>query len=242
MFKEKFYYFIDADNVRPSRLPFELLPPQNKIYIVGNNNGKQVHAWKTLLEEKENIILETKVVSSRPNEADYHLIHKIYQTAESVHKKNKRFCIVLATADRRILEASRYVCDVLVQFSSANQAGNHGIADFVLFTSPATPNINTAPLIEELAKILSPSVKKTQLGDIIISAAKVVELLKKTGIISKEQEKPLKWILQNYSSVFSGNNEKFIIKRNADAEAVKNLLEKFKSYQSLVQSSPPESP
>ena len=194
---------------------------------MGNDSGKHVNAWKEFLKEYDKIIIETKVVSSRANEADYYLIHRIYETAEREHKKNKRFCMVIASADQKILEASRYVADVLVQFARSNQMGHNKIADFVVFS-----NRQEVALIEELAKKISSSFEQTPSGDFLICYHRVVQTLKNVGVISKERKHPLKWILKRYDTIFSWDKEHQIltIKKNAPIKTIKKLLEHFENH------------
>lgn len=118
---------------------------------------------------------------------------------------------------------------MLVQFSSAAQAGSHGIADFVFFPSPTAPILAAAPCLEELAKILSPESRQNDSGDIILPMKQVIDSFRQVGLIPKEKKHPLKCIMQRYSSIFSRNGENLILKKNADAETVKDLLGKFKS-------------
>lgn len=224
MITGRYHYFIDADNVAPSQLPFETFPPREKLYIVGNDNGKKVNAWEEFLKEYDHLIIESKVVSSRHNEADYHLIHRIYETAEREHQANRQFCMVLASADQQILEASRYVSDVLVQFARSNQTDTHKIADFVVFS-----NRQEVALIEELAKKISSSFKQTKSGDFLIHHPRVIQTLKNIGVIPKEKRQPLKWVLKRYDNIFSWDKEQQIlsIKKNAPIKTVKKMLEYF---------------
>ena len=221
---EKYHYFIDADNVAPSPLPFETFPPREKLYIVGNDSGKKVNAWKESLKAYDHLIIEYKVVSSRHNEADYHLIHRIYETAEQEHQAGRKFCMVLASADHQILEASRYVADVLVQFARSNQANTNKIADFVVFS-----NHREMAIVENLVRKICSSIEMTPSGDFLMPLPHTIEFLRDVGVIQKEQKRPLRWIVKQYSSIFSWDkeNQTLTIKKSADVKTVSKLFKHF---------------